>query len=85
LWRIAGWSAAKPGSSRARLAGVDPSGATTLHGPVSATVQAPTAVTLAQLDASSGLAAPAGWLLALLAGLLAMSAAGWLARRVMKP
>jgi hypothetical protein len=60
-------------------------GATTLHGPVSATVQTPTAVTLAQLDASSGLASPAGWLLALLAGLLAVSAAGWLARRVMKP
>jgi len=67
------------------LEDVDLGGATTLHGPVSATVQAPTAVTLAQLDASSGLASPAGWLLALLAGLLALSAAGLLARRVMKP
>jgi hypothetical protein len=67
------------------LEDVDIHGATTLHGPVSATVSVPTAVTLAQLDASSGLATPAGWLLALLAGLLAVSAAGWLARRVMKP
>jgi len=58
------------------LEDVDLGGATTLHGPVSATVQTPTAVTLAQLDASSGLASPAGWLLALLAGLLALSAAG---------
>ncbi len=67
------------------LEDIDFSGATTLHGPVSATVQAPTAVRLAQLDASSGLASPAGWLLALLAGLLALSAAGWIMRRVMKP
>ena len=67
------------------LEDLDIHGATSLHGPVSATVSVPTAVTLAQLAASSGLATPAGWLLALLAGLLAMSVAGWLARRVMKP
>jgi hypothetical protein len=62
------------------LEDVDLSGATTLHGPVSATVQAPTAVTLAQLDASSGLASPAGWLLA--AGLAAAGGLFWRRRRL---
>ena len=63
------------------LEDVSLSGVTTLHGPVSAAVNAPTAVTLAQLDASSRLASPVGWLLALLVGLLAVSAAGWTMRR----
>ncbi len=55
------------------LEDVSPSGATTLHGPVSATVSAPTAVTLASLQATP--AAPAipaaAALLASLAGLMA--------------
>jgi hypothetical protein len=53
------------------LEDVDLNGATALHGPVSATLQAPTAVTLAALDAQT--AAPGGvsaWG-ALVAGLIA--------------
>ena len=55
------------------LEDVDLSGATTLHGPVSATVQTPTVVTLSGLEAGSSTAWQA-WLLAALAALLA---AGW--------
>jgi hypothetical protein len=54
------------------LEAVDLSGATTLHGPVSATVQTPTAVTLASVSASPA-AAPAG---AALPWLLAVAGAG---------
>jgi hypothetical protein len=57
------------------LEDVDLGGATTLHGPVSATVQAPTAVTLASLQAAPA-AAPAGaalpWLLAVAGAALAL-------------
>jgi len=63
------------------LEDVDTYGVTTMHGPVSITVGAPTAVRLAQLDASSGPVTPASRLLALLTGLLALSAAGWTMRR----
>jgi len=55
---------------------VDLNGATTLHGPVSATVQAPTAVTLGGLEAGSPTAWQP-WLLAALASALALSAAAW--------
>jgi hypothetical protein len=58
------------------LEDIDLSGATTLHGPVSATVLAPTAVTLAGFEAVSGGAAPfAG--LALAAGLAAAGGLFW--------
>lgn len=53
LWRIAGWSAARPESSRFRLAGAEYSGATTPHGPVSATVNAPAAVTLVGFEVAA--------------------------------
>ncbi len=59
------------------LEDVDLSGATTLHGPVSATLQAPTAVTVTSLEAQAagpggGLAAGAAALMAALAGMLAI-------------
>jgi hypothetical protein len=60
------------------LEDVDVYGVTTLHGPVSATLGGPTAVHLAQFDASSRPASPAAWLLAL----LAMSIAGWTMQRL---
>jgi hypothetical protein len=65
------------------LEDVDLGGATTLHGPVSATMQTPTAVTLAGLEATSAPVLPL-WpgavALLMLAGLLAaasMRRAGW--------
>ncbi len=58
------------------LEAVDVSGATTLHGPVSVQVSAPTAVQLAGLTAESRSAAQPFWLLALLAATLALAAAG---------
>ncbi|HSN75969.1 MAG TPA: hypothetical protein VL334_12915, partial [Anaerolineae bacterium] len=62
------------------LEDVSLSGATALHGPVSATVQAPTAVTLTSLQAApAALAIPAAAALAGLAGLAA--AAGVAATR----
>ena len=62
------------------LEDVDLNGATTLHGPVSATVQAPTAVTLAGFEAAAGSAASfAG--LALAAGLAAAGGLLWRRRR----
>jgi hypothetical protein len=58
------------------LEDVDLSGATTLHGPVSATVQAPTAVTLSSVSASPAAAAPAlTWLLLAAGAGLALGAA----------
>jgi hypothetical protein len=62
------------------LEDVSLSGATTLHGPVNATVQAPTAVTVGALLASpaTGAAPLAGALLALLAPL---AGAAWACRR----
>jgi hypothetical protein len=63
------------------LEDVDLSGATTLHGPVSATVSVPTAVTLAGFEAASGGAASfAG--LALAAGLAAAGGLFWRRRRL---
>jgi hypothetical protein len=62
------------------LEDVDLGGATTLHGPVSVTVQTPTAVTLAGLEAAGGGAASfAG--LALAAGLAAAGGLFWRRRR----
>ncbi len=62
------------------LEDVSLSGATTLHGPVSATVQAPTAVTLAGFEAAAdGTASFAG--LALAAGLAAAGGLLWRRRR----
>ena len=62
------------------LEDVSLSGATTLHGPVSATVQAPTAVTLAGFEAAAGgTASFAG--LALAAGLAAAGGLFWRRRR----
>ncbi|HSN78223.1 MAG TPA: CARDB domain-containing protein [Anaerolineae bacterium] len=67
------------------LEDVDLSGATTLHGPVSATVQAPTVITLVGLHAlpASGAAPPAGAsaAVALLTG-LALAVGAWLLRSV---
>jgi hypothetical protein len=65
------------------LEDVDLSGATTLHGPVSAMLQAPTAVTLSQLHASSNSATtPLGMILAGLIALALAAVAGVaLARR----
>ena len=57
------------------LEDVSLAGATTLHGPVSATVQAPTAVTLSVMDASPAAAAAWPWLW-LLAGAGAALAIG---------
>jgi plastocyanin len=48
------------------LEDVDVSGALTQHGPVSATMQAPTAVTLTGLEAAAEVGAPPWWLLAAL-------------------
>ncbi len=66
------------------LEDVDLSGAATLHGPVSATVQAPTVITLAGLHVSpaSGAAPPAGAsaAVALLTGLV-LAVGAWLLRR----
>ena len=65
------------------LEDVSLSGATTLHGPVSATVQAPTAVTLAGFEAAAGGAASfAG--LALAAGLAAAGGLLWQRRRQLR-
>ena len=62
------------------LEDIDLNGATTLHGPVSATVQAPTAVTLAGFEAAAGgTASFAG--LALAAGLAAAGGLFWRRRR----
>jgi hypothetical protein len=62
-----------------KLEDVDLSGATTLHGPVSAALQAPTAVTLTGLTAGGGTAAPL-WAWAL-AALLAGTAASYALRQ----
>jgi hypothetical protein len=58
------------------LEDVSLSGATTLHGPVSATVQAPTAVTLSSVSASpaTGASAALPWLLAAVGAGLALGA-----------
>jgi hypothetical protein len=62
------------------LEDLDLNGATTLHGPVSATVQTPTAVTLAGFEAAAGGAASfAG--LAMAAGLAAAGGLLWRRRR----
>ncbi len=62
------------------LEDVDLAGETTLHGPVSATVKAPTAVTLAGFEAAAGgTASFAG--LALAAGLAAAGGLFWRRRR----
>jgi hypothetical protein len=61
------------------LEDVDLAGATTLHGPVSATVQAPTAVTLASFETAPGVTASVAGL-ALAAG-LAVLLAGWLSQQ----
>jgi glycosidase len=62
------------------LEDVSLSGATTLHGPVSATVQAPTAVTLASLS-TSGEAQPWQWV----AALVVLAALGGLATAASRP
>ncbi|HSN76711.1 MAG TPA: hypothetical protein VL334_16690 [Anaerolineae bacterium] len=60
------------------LEDVDLAGATTLHGPVSATVQAPTAVELSRLEAAGSRETLRPWLLAALVVLLG---AGWATKR----
>lgn len=65
------------------LEDVDLSGATSLHGPVSATLQAPTAVTVAALEAQAASPGTVTTWGALVAGLLA--AAGALAARRRAP
>ena len=70
-----------PGDISYTLEDLDASGATTLHGPVSASFQAPTAVTLGSLQAQATAGAPllpaAGALLAVMAPL----AGAWVLRR----
>jgi hypothetical protein len=61
------------------LEDVDLAGATTLHGPVSATVLTPTAVTMAGFEAAAGSTKPVAWLV--LAAGLAAAAGGLIWRR----
>lgn len=63
------------------LQDIDLSGATTLHGPVSVTTQAPTAVTLSSLNAAGDTASAPLWLLGLAVLALAVMAGFVLARR----
>ena len=64
------------------LEDIDLSGATTLHGPVSATIQAPTAVTVTTLDAqTSGPAGNAAAWGVLIAGLIGVAGAVGVRRR----
>ena len=61
------------------LEDVTVSGEVTRHGPVSATVQAPTAVGLADFEAAAGSTPSIAWLV--LAGVLAAAAGGLIWRR----
>ena len=63
------------------LEAVDLSGATTLHGPVSATTQSPTAVTLNGLEAGSRPGISAGWIGAALFLVIGLAGVVFIAER----